>query len=97
MAILVVAGALLAAACDRGADSGGMSDSLYVEVMSELIRNKNAPGVDTALSAQRRREAMQRHGVTAELLERKSTALAENPARFADIWGRIQLKLEAGG
>jgi hypothetical protein len=94
---VAVLAALQFASCGHGVGDSGMSDSTYVAVITELIRNKNVPGLDTVLSAQRRREAMERHGVTPELLERKSVSLAENPARFAEVWGKIQLKLEAGG
>ena len=76
---------------------GTMSDSTYVNVMVELITNKNAPGTDTAANAQRRREALEKFKITEDDLLKKTAVLAEDPVHFSEVWGKVRVKLAPGG
>jgi hypothetical protein len=70
-----------------------MSDSLFVEVMSELITMKNPTNGDTTYHAGQRAQTLEKHKVTLATLEDKGRALAKTPTRAAAVWGRIRLKV----
>jgi hypothetical protein len=74
-----------------------MSDSTYVEVMYELIQQKNRPGVDSTQQAAQRRQTLARHRITAEDLEKKALVLSDDPVRLAELWAQIQVRLGPGG
>ena len=96
---VLVVGLLSLLACSGGlagaggsGKSGGMSDSIFVEVMYELINARNQPGGDTAVFAGQRREVLSKYGFTKEDLEKKSEVLAQDAVHAADVWGKLRRK-----
>jgi hypothetical protein len=44
-----------------------------------------------------RLDAMARHGVTLEDLEKKAVLLADDPSRALAVWSKIREKIQEGG
>ena len=82
---------MLAGCKGRTADLG-MSDSAFVQVMSELKGVADAPNVAEAVRAQRRDAVMRRRGVTAEQLEALTDELNAHPQHAKLLWSAIEVK-----
>ena len=77
------------AACRPGALAGGISDSTFVAVMSELRKVNTADGLDSARRALARDSVLQSRDLTAAQLERAARALGEDPDRSLAVWQQI--------
>lgn len=80
----------LLAACARG-DRLSARDSTFVATMVELRRIPAGPPADSAL----RQAVLRRRGVTARELEAVAAELADDPARAARVWRRIDQQAAA--
>ncbi len=86
MAVIVLAGCR-----SRKADLG-MSDSAFVQVMSELKVVADVPNLTPAVRAQRREAVFRKRKVTAEQLEKLDAALAAHPNHAKLLWSLIEQK-----
>ena len=88
---ILIHGALVLAvgSCQRGRDIAGVGDSTFVQTMAALHRIEVDPTLDSAGKAAARRAVLQDRGLSPEQLERAARALADDPARAATIWSRI--------
>ncbi|MCC7053032.1 MAG: hypothetical protein IT355_07165 [Gemmatimonadaceae bacterium] len=86
LAVLVLGGCR-----SRKADLG-MSDSAFVQVMSELKVVADEPKITPDVRAQRRDAVLRRRGVSAAQIEGLSTTLTEHPRHARDLWSAIDLK-----
>jgi hypothetical protein len=88
---------IIAAGCSADSRTAPViSDSAFVAVMIDLVKLKNPSDSDTVYYAERRREALERHKVTLQDLERKGLRLAEDPAHATKVWGEVQKKIGSG-
>jgi hypothetical protein len=97
VAIGMFLAAALAGGCAGGGRGSAMSDSSYIELMTELIALKNTMGTGTLDLPKERLDAMARHGVTLEDLEKKAVLLADDPSRALAVWSKIREKIQEGG
>lgn len=85
--------ATMTACRSRTADLG-MTDSAFVQVMSELKAVADEPNVSDALRAQRRDAVMRKRAVTAAQLEGLSAELSAHPQHARRLWGAIEAKAQ---
>lgn len=69
-----------------------MSDSAFVEVMSELKTVADAPGLTPEVRAQRRDAVLRNRKTTAEKLESLTSELTAHPQHAKRLWSAIELK-----
>ena len=70
----------------------GMSDSAFVQVMSELKVVADAPGVTNEIRAQRRDAVLRKRGVSAAQLELLAGTLTSHPQHAKRLWSAIDSK-----
>ena len=83
---------LALSACRSSKAELGMSDSAFVQVMSELKLVADAPNVSAPVRAQRRDAVLRKRGVTAEQIERLGETLTAHPSHARQLWSAIDLK-----
>lgn len=81
----------LAGCRSRKADLG-MSDSAFVQVMSELKVVADYPNLTPAVRAQRREAVFRKRGVTADQIEKLDATLAAHPNHAKLLWQAIEQK-----
>ena len=69
-----------------------MSDSAFVQVMSDLKAVVDAPGLSDAVRAQRREAVLRKAGVTANQIEALAPELASHPQHAKRLWSAIEVK-----
>jgi hypothetical protein len=70
----------------------GMSDSAFVQVMSELKVVADYPNLTPAVRAQRREAVLRKRRVTADQLEKLDATLASHPNHAKLLWAAIEQK-----
>jgi hypothetical protein len=88
---MLLAVCVLAGCRSRKADLG-MSDSAFVQVMSELKVVADYPSLTPAVRAQRRDGVLRKRGVTAAQLEKLDATLASHPNHAKVLWAAIEQK-----
>ncbi len=88
---MLLAVCVLAGCRSRKADLG-MSDSAFVQVMSELKVVADYPNLTPAVRAQRRDGVLRKRGVTAAQLEQLDATLASHPNHAKVLWAAIEQK-----
>lgn len=88
----VVAVALLLAGCRGRKADLGMSDSAFVQVMTDLKVVADAPNVPDAVRAQRREAVLRKRGVTAAQIEELGNELTAHPQHAKQLWSAIEVK-----
>jgi len=86
---------MLAGCRSRKADLG-MSDSAFVQVMSELKVVADYPNLTPAVRAQRREGVLRKRGVTAAQLEQLDAELTSHPNHAKLLWSAIEQKAVKG-
>lgn len=79
-------------ACRSRTADLGMSDSAFVQVMSELKEVADAPSLTSEVRAQRRDAVLRNRKVSAEKLESLSSELTAHPQHAKRLWAAIELK-----
>jgi len=80
----------VAVGCRAGTADLGMSDSAFVQVMSELKFVADAPQLSPPVRAQRREAVLRKRGVTANQIEALGDDLAAHPAHAKRLWAAIE-------
>jgi hypothetical protein len=91
--ILVV---IVLAGCRSRKAELGMSDSAFVQVMSELKVVADYPNLTPAVRAQRREGVLRKRGVTAAQLEQLDAELTSHPNHAKLLWSAIEQKAVKG-
>jgi hypothetical protein len=88
---MVLAAALLQAACPRwsSAGRGDVPDSTFVATMVQLRQVQGDSSLEAMAKDSARREVLRAHGLTAEELERAARALAANPKHAMAVFREI--------
>lgn len=89
---VLMVGLLALVACKSRRADLGMSDSAYVQVMSELKVVANATGITEALRAQRRESVLRKRGISAAQLEALVPSLTAHPVHAKELWTVIEQK-----
>lgn len=85
-------GVLVLAGCRSRKADLGMSDSAFVQVMSDLKVVADYPNLTPAVRAQRREAVFRKRGVTAAQLEKLDATLASHPNHAKLLWAAIEQK-----
>jgi len=91
--VLVV---IVLAGCRSRKAELGMSDSAFVQVMSELKVVADYPNLTPAVRAQRREGVLRKRGVTAAQLEQLDAELTSHPNHAKLLWSAIEQKAVKG-
>lgn len=86
---MVLAAALLLAACPRRSSAGGVPDSTFVATMVQLREVHGDSVLDSVAKDSARREVLRAHGLSANELERAARALAANPSHALAVFKEI--------
>jgi hypothetical protein len=70
----------------------GMSDSAFVQIMSDLKVVADYPNLTPAARAQRREAVFRKRGVTAAQIEKLDATLAAHPNHAKLLWAAIEQK-----
>jgi hypothetical protein len=82
------------AACKSSTADLGMTDSTFVQVMSELKVIADTPTLTDAVRAQRRDAVFRKLKVTATQIETLGPTLTAHPQHARRLWAAIDVKAE---
>jgi hypothetical protein len=85
-------GALSASGCRSADASLGMTDTTYVNTLSELKAVADDPALSDAVRTQRRDAVFRKYNVRAEQLEVAARALANKPDHAMRLWRAIDTR-----
>lgn len=91
--VMIAAGSGLSACSSSTEATSTISDSVYVEVMVELLQLKSPANTDTSYLGQQRRAILARFSVTLEDLEVAAAQIAKDPDSASALWSVIRRRV----